>query len=77
MWGIWTDGGREDLEIVGAGQRYGQTEQFVYLGGTTTTEANMTAKIRRRTGAAWSAFRRYANVVYDQSTTTVPMALKV
>ena len=37
----------------------------------------MTAEIRRRTGAAWSAFRRYANVVYDRPTTTVSMALKV
>ena len=49
---------QEDLEIVAAGQRYAQTEQFVYLGGTITAEADMTAQIRRRTGAAWSAFRR-------------------
>ena len=57
MWGIWTDGGREDLEIVGAGQRYGQTEQFVYLGGAITAEADMTAEIRRRTETTWNAFR--------------------
>ena len=31
----------------------------------------------RRTGVAWSAYRRYANVVYDRPTTAVPMALKV
>ena len=68
---------QEDLEIVAAGQRYAQTEQFVYLGGTITAEADMTAEIRRRTGAAWSAFRRYANVVYDRPTVIVPMALKV
>ena len=37
----------------------------------------MTAEIRRRTGAAWSAFRRYANGVYDRPTAIVPMALKV
>ena len=37
----------------------------------------MTAEIRRRTGAAWSAFHRYANVVYDRPTAIVPMALKV
>ena len=68
---------QEDLEIVAAGQRYAQTEQFVYLGGTITAEADMTAEIRRRTGAAWSAFRRYANVVYDRPTAIVPMVLKV
>ena len=37
----------------------------------------MTAEIRHRTGAACSAFRRYANVAYDLRTMTVPMALKV
>ena len=37
----------------------------------------MAAEIRRRTGAGWSAFRRYANVVYDRPTAIVPMALKV
>ena len=58
---------QEGFEIVTAGQRYAQTEKFVYLGGTITAEADMTAEIRRRTGAAWSAFRRCANVVYDRS----------
>ena len=61
----------EDLEIVAAGQLYAQTEQFVYLGGT------IMAEIRCRTEAAWSAFRRYANVVYDRPTAIVPMAPKV
>ena len=56
---------QEDLEIVAAGQRYAQTDQFVYLGGTITAEADMTAEIGRRTGATWRAFRRYATVVYD------------
>ena len=43
---------QEDHEIVVPGQRYAQTEQFVYLGGTIMAEADMTAEIRRRTGAA-------------------------
>ena len=69
---------KEDLKIVAIGRRYAQTEQFVYyLGGTITAEANMTAEIRHRTGAAWSAFRRYANVVYDRPPMIVSMALKV
>ena len=56
---------------------YAQTDQSVYLGGITTAEADMTAEIRRRRGAAWSAFRRYANVIYDRPTVIVPMVLKV
>ena len=60
-----------------AGQRYAQTDQFIYLGGTITEEANMTPGIRRHTGAVWSAFRRYAKVVYGRPTTNVPMALKL
>ena len=49
---------REGLEIVAAGRRYAQIEQFVYLGGTIMAEADMTAEIRRRTGVTWSAFHR-------------------
>ena len=37
----------------------------------------MTTEIRRCTGAAWSAVRRYTNVVYDRPTVIVPMALNV
>ena len=44
---------QEDLEILAEGQQYAQTEQFVYLGGTITAEADMTAEIRRRTGQRW------------------------
>ena len=61
---------REGLEIVAPGRRYTQTEQFVYLGGTIMAEADMTAEIRRRTGVTWSAFRRYADVIYDQPIVT-------
>ena len=67
---------QEGLEIVAAGQRYAQIEQFAYLGGTITAEADMTAEIQRRTEAAWSVFRRYASVIYDRSITTVPLTLK-
>ena len=56
----------EGLGILAAGQRYTQTELFIYLGGTTTTEVDMAAEIRSCTGAAWDAFRCYANVGYDR-----------
>ena len=68
---------QEGLKIVTVSQRYAQTEQFVYLGGHITAEADAIAEIRRRTGTAWSTLHRYANVVYDRPTTTMPMALKV
>ena len=41
-----------------------------------TVEIDMTAEITRRTGAAWSAFHRYTNVVYDRPTAIVPIMLK-
>ena len=49
----------------------------IYLGGTITAEADMTAEITRRTVAAWSVFRRITNVVYDSPTAILPLALKV
>ena len=61
---------QEGLEIVALGQSYAQTEQFVYLGGTITVEADMTAEIRRRTGQRGARFAA-------MPTTTVPMALTV
>ena len=68
---------QEDLQIVAAGQRYTQTEQFIFPGGTITAEAAMTAEMRRRTGTAWGVFRRHANVVYELPTAILLMALKV
>ena len=47
---------QERLEIVTAGQRYAQTEQFVYLGDNITAEAEMTSKIRRCTGQRGARF---------------------
>ena len=44
--------GQKGLEIMAVGQRYAQTEQFVYLGGTMTAEADMTDEIRHLTGAS-------------------------
>ena len=65
MQGIWMTmrpphQAQEGLEIVAPSQLYAQNEQFVYLGGTITAEVDMTAEIRRYTGAEWSDFRRYA-----------------
>ena len=46
---------QEDLKIVAASQRYAQTDQFVYLGGTITTEAGMTGAAREQRGARFAA----------------------
>lgn len=37
---------QEDFEIMAAGERFSLTEQFVYLAGTVTEEANVTAAVR-------------------------------
>ena len=68
---------QQDLEIVAAGQRYAQTEQFVYLGGTITAEADMTAEIRHRTRSSVKHVSPYAIVVYDRPTAIVPMAVRM
>lgn len=52
---------QEGPDNVAAGQRYTQTQRFVYRRGTITAEAYITTEIRRRTGLTWSAFHRYAN----------------
>ena len=61
---------QEGREIVAVGQRYTQTEQFVYLGGTITAEANMIAEIRRQTGQRGARF-----VAMPTSSTTDPPRL--
>ena len=48
------------LEIIAAGQKYHQVHQFVYLGGLTTEDAEITRDINRRTKIAWGCFRKFS-----------------
>ncbi len=54
------------LDISAAGQRYKQTDKFVYLGGAISADANMSIEINRRISAAWANLRKYSPQLYDR-----------
>ena len=64
----------EKMWIEAAGQRYNQTDSFVYLGGTVSETPDVSAEISRRTRACWMRVKRYAVQLYDRP--TVPLDLK-
>ena len=43
----------EKMRIEAAGQRYNQTDSFVYLGGTVSETPDVSAEISRWTRACW------------------------
>ena len=63
------------LDIKAAGQRYKQTEKFVYLGGAISADAKMSIEINRRISAAWARVRKYSSQLYDRP--NAELSLKV
>lgn len=63
------------LEIAAAGQKYKQVDQFVYLGGLITEDANLTREINRRIKIAWVCFRKFCKELFDRP--DAPFWLKV
>ena len=63
------------LQIEAAGQRYKQTTEFVYLGGTISESADLDIEIKRRIGAAWASVRKYSSQLYDRR--NVRLSLKI
>ena len=61
--------------IKAAGQRYKQTEKFVYLGGAISADAKMSIEINRRISAAWARIRKYSSQLYDRP--NAELSLKV
>ena len=61
----------EKMRIEAAGQRYNQTDSFVYLGGTVSETSDVSAEISRRTRACWMRVKKYAVQLYDRP--TVPL----
>ena len=53
------------LRVETAGQRYNQTTEFVYLGGTISESTDLDTEIKRRIGAAWASVRKYSSQWYD------------
>ena len=64
----------EKMQMEAAGQRYNQTDSFVYLGGTVSETPDVSAEISRRTRACWMHVKKYAVQLYDRP--TVPLDLK-
>ena len=63
------------LVIEAAGQRYTQTNQFLYLGGVIHESTDLWFEIKRRIRLIWTCFKRFGPVLYDR--TTAPLSLKV
>ena len=62
------------LEIAAACQKYNQVHQFVYLGGLTTEDADITRDINRSTKIAWGCFRKFPTKLFDRP--SAPLRLK-
>ena len=67
----------QQLIIQAAGQRYAQKEIFMYIGGTISEDADMSAELKSRARSAWGAFHRYNRQLYDRATAIVSLELKV
>jgi len=65
----------EPLVVEAAGQKYKQTNRFIYLGGVIDENANINPEIERRTRFAWACFKKYGRELYDRP--TAPLQLKV
>ena len=61
--------------IEAAGQRYGQTTQFLYLGGFIHEIADLWLEIERRIRLMWACFKRFGPELHVRK--TVPISLKV
>ena len=59
-----------------AGQVYNQTKEFVYLGGTSTTDsAYLSIEVNQRIRNEWRSFRKHTLELYDRP--NAPLELKI
>ena len=58
-----------------AGQVYNQTNEFVYLGGNVSHNADLSIEVDRRIRNAWYSFRKYALELYDRP--SAPLELNI
>ena len=63
------------LVIEATGQRYRQTNQFLYLGSVIHKSADLSFEVERRIRLMWACFKQFGPELYDR--TTAPHSLKV
>ena len=59
--------------IKAAGQRYKQTDKFVYLGATMCESRKVDAELSNRIGQAWACYTRNGESVYDRRELTIEL----
>ena len=66
----------EKMRIEAAGQRYKQTDFFVYLGSTVSVTPDVSAEISRRTHACWMRVKKYV-VLHDRPTVLLDLKARL
>ena len=62
------------FSVEAAGHVYNQTNEFVYLGGDVSHNADLSTEVDRRIRNAWCSFRKYILELYDRP--SAPLELK-
>ena len=57
-------GGKVSFTINAAGQVYKRTIEFVYIGGASTADRDLSNEITRRLHRAWACFQQYEREIY-------------
>ena len=65
------------LRFEAAGQRYKQTNEFVYLGGAISESADLDTEIKRRIGTAWADVRKYSSQLYDRRNAWLSLKIRL
>ena len=63
------------FSVEAAGRVYNQTNEFVYLGGNVSHNADLSIEVDRRIRKAWCSFRKYTLELYDRP--SAPLELKI
>ena len=63
------------FNLEAASQVYNQTNEFIYLGGNVSHNADLSIEVDRRIRSAWCSFRRYALELHDRP--SAPLELKI
>ena len=63
------------FSVEAAGPVYNQTNEFVYLGGNVSQNADLSIEVDRRVRIAWCSFRKYTPELYDRP--SAPLYLKI